>query len=285
MLEANYPLLYLFQNGNYEFSWAVNDVQSGNDYGHSEKRKGYDTAGQYHVLLPDGRTQTVQYSVDPYSGFQARVIYDGKPQEQPFTPASRPESSRALTYSPYRPSPAPSAQQTYSYAPPPKSFAPTSLVPRAPKPAFRSPTQSPRVYASRTLAPYKYRQAKTFEPAYNPVTPSSVVSRLPSAAPTASPFSPHRPAAASRFNPRARQNVHPQTQVHGHKVQEPVRGHGDDNRERTIEEMKKDDPFLRTEDELQGRDFDEPFFYPRDKNLLKPGKKIKDTSHDHDRRY
>eukprot|EP00094_Tigriopus_californicus_P008455 TCALIF_08148-PA protein Name:"Similar to resilin Pro-resilin (Drosophila melanogaster)" AED:0.26 eAED:0.26 QI:0/0/0/0.33/1/1/3/0/208 len=167
----------MVQNGNYEFSWAVNDVHSGNDYGHSEKRKGYDTAGQYHVLLPDGRTQTVQYSVDPYSGFQARVIYDGKPQEQPFIPSSRPESSGALTYSPYRPSPAPSAQQSYAYVPPPRSFAQAPQAQRVLKPVFR-PTQSPRVYSARTLAPYKYRQAKTFESAYNPVTPSSVVSHL-----------------------------------------------------------------------------------------------------------
>ncbi|TRY72440.1 hypothetical protein TCAL_08148 [Tigriopus californicus] len=183
------------ENGNYEFSWAVNDVHSGNDYGHSEKRKGYDTAGQYHVLLPDGRTQTVQYSVDPYSGFQARVIYDGKPQEQPFIPSSRPESSGALTYSPYRPSPAPSAQQSYAYVPPPRSFAQAPQAQRVLKPVFR-PTQSPRVYSARTLAPYKYRQAKTFESAYNPVTPSSVVSRLPAAAPTAAPFSARRPVTS-----------------------------------------------------------------------------------------
>lgn len=28
------------------------------------------------MLLPDGRVQTVRYSVDRYSGFQARVVYD-----------------------------------------------------------------------------------------------------------------------------------------------------------------------------------------------------------------
>ncbi len=60
----------------YTFSWSVRDDYSGNDFGHSENRAGADTSGTYHVLLPDGRVQTVTYSVDRYSGFQARVIYD-----------------------------------------------------------------------------------------------------------------------------------------------------------------------------------------------------------------
>ena len=64
--------LFFFQNAlaSYDFSWAVKDSYSGNDYGHSEKREGSDTNGRYYVQLPDGRVQTVVYNVDPYSGYQ-----------------------------------------------------------------------------------------------------------------------------------------------------------------------------------------------------------------------
>ena len=64
-------------NGGYSFAWNVIDSYSGNDYGHREDRglgtSGTDeTRGSYHVLLPDGRVQTVTYYVDPYNGFQVR---------------------------------------------------------------------------------------------------------------------------------------------------------------------------------------------------------------------
>ncbi len=40
------PLLFLQGNEvNYDFSWAVKDDYTGNDYGHSENRRGYDTSG------------------------------------------------------------------------------------------------------------------------------------------------------------------------------------------------------------------------------------------------
>ena len=62
------------ENGGYSFAWNVIDSYSGNDYGHTEDRtvaSGTDeTRGSYHVLLPDGRVQTVTYYVDPYNGFQ-----------------------------------------------------------------------------------------------------------------------------------------------------------------------------------------------------------------------
>ena len=63
--------------GNYRFSYAVEDNYSGNQFGHTENRDGAGTtAGEYHVRLPDGRIQTVEYTVD-YRGYHANVFYEG----------------------------------------------------------------------------------------------------------------------------------------------------------------------------------------------------------------
>ena len=48
------------------------------NFGQEEGRNGAATSGQYHVLLPDGRTQTVTYNVgDAYTGYVADVKYSG----------------------------------------------------------------------------------------------------------------------------------------------------------------------------------------------------------------
>ncbi|XP_011559725.3 uncharacterized protein LOC105390172 [Plutella xylostella] len=60
---------------NYEFGYRVRDHHSGNDFGHHEVKEGEKTNGAYHVLLPDGRMQKVQYSAGP-EGFHADISYD-----------------------------------------------------------------------------------------------------------------------------------------------------------------------------------------------------------------
>ena len=63
----------------YGFQYGVANDYSGLNYAHNEVRDGHATNGGYSVLLPDGRTQTVTYSVgDAYSGFVADVTYTGK---------------------------------------------------------------------------------------------------------------------------------------------------------------------------------------------------------------
>ena len=63
----------------YDFQYGVANEYSGLNYAHNEVRDGHATNGGYSVLLPDGRTQTVTYSVgDAYSGFVADVTYTGK---------------------------------------------------------------------------------------------------------------------------------------------------------------------------------------------------------------
>ncbi|XP_057365432.1 cuticle protein 10.9-like [Daphnia carinata] len=58
------------------FKWAVNDGY-GSDYSHTESSDGYVTTGTYHVQLPDGRTQIVNYKADSY-GYTADVKYEGE---------------------------------------------------------------------------------------------------------------------------------------------------------------------------------------------------------------
>ena len=72
------PPSYASEPANYNFEWAVNDDYSKNNYGQAETRSGDKTTGSYHVLLPDGRTQTVTYSVDAYGGYVADVTYEGE---------------------------------------------------------------------------------------------------------------------------------------------------------------------------------------------------------------
>ena len=50
----------------------------GAQYGQQEFRHGEKTQGEYHVRLPDGRYQSVNYQVDgaAASGFIADVSYD-----------------------------------------------------------------------------------------------------------------------------------------------------------------------------------------------------------------
>ena len=63
----------------YSFAWAVKDDPSYNDYAHQESGddKGY-VAGSYRVLLPDCRTQIVNFKVDDYTGYVADVKYEGE---------------------------------------------------------------------------------------------------------------------------------------------------------------------------------------------------------------
>ena len=74
----------------YSYDWAVKDDYSSNNYGQNESRNGDKTTGSYYVLLPDGRTQTVTYSVDGYGGYVADVTYSGEakyPEAPKYKPA------------------------------------------------------------------------------------------------------------------------------------------------------------------------------------------------------
>merc|ERR1719208_139743 len=70
---ADVPALYTWE-------YAVKDDYSSNDFGAKESRDGYLTNGKYYVALPDGRLQTVTYTVDGGNGYVPVVEYNGEAQ-------------------------------------------------------------------------------------------------------------------------------------------------------------------------------------------------------------
>ncbi len=75
----------------YNYGYGVSDPVTGSNFGANEESDGVgNTAGEYRVLLPDGRTQIVSYSVNGPSGFVANVRYEGVAAVAPVGPAYRP---------------------------------------------------------------------------------------------------------------------------------------------------------------------------------------------------
>lgn len=74
---------------NYNYAYDVKDDYATLNFGQNEGRDGYATSGKYYVLLPDGRVQTVTYSVDGKSGYVADVQYSGTAKEYKPAPAPK----------------------------------------------------------------------------------------------------------------------------------------------------------------------------------------------------
>ena len=70
----------------YEFEWAVLDEKSNNDYVHQANSDGKLVTGTYRVVLPDGRTQIVNYKADE-NGYVADVKYEGEAKYPEYKPA------------------------------------------------------------------------------------------------------------------------------------------------------------------------------------------------------
>ncbi len=102
-----------------QYQYAVKDDYSGVDFSQNENRDGYATSGSYSVALPDGRIQTVTYTVtDGESGYVADVSYQGEAQYPKYEPKPAPAYKPAPA--PYKPAPAP-------YKPAPAYPAPHSF--------------------------------------------------------------------------------------------------------------------------------------------------------------
>ena len=59
----------------FSFNWAVKDEPTMNNYAHQADSDGNVVTGSYRVLLPDGRTQIVNYRADN-NGYVANVKYE-----------------------------------------------------------------------------------------------------------------------------------------------------------------------------------------------------------------
>merc|ERR1712071_226802 len=95
---AAYPKSYDYPAMPYDFAYQVVDDYTYNNYGHKETSDGKVVSGSYNVLLPDGRTQTVTYTVDDYSGYVAKVEYAGEAKYPEYKPAYKAAAYAAPAY-------------------------------------------------------------------------------------------------------------------------------------------------------------------------------------------
>ena len=159
---------------NYQFAWEVKDDYTGNDFGQEEARSGYNTDGEYSVLLPDGRKQIVSYRVlDGESGFVADVRYEGDasyvpapaPSYKPSPPAYKPAAPA------YKPAPPPPAPKPYKPVVAPAPYRKPKAYPRQTTPAPVYTTAGPAYVPQRPRYDPRpaYRPNPTPAPAYKPV--------------------------------------------------------------------------------------------------------------------
>ncbi|XP_043224810.1 cuticle protein 7-like [Amphibalanus amphitrite] len=100
----------------YAFDYSVSDYETGSKFAANENSDGKQTSGYYTVALPDGRIQTVKYTVDDYAGYNAEVTYEGEAQypEEPVykaAPAPAPVYKAAPVYK------EPEQEPIYAYRP------------------------------------------------------------------------------------------------------------------------------------------------------------------------
>ena len=87
----------------YAYEYAVADEYSGVNFGAHEDSDGKAVKGGYQVLLPDGRTQTVNYVADHYTGYVADVKYSGA--AAPYHPPKPVPHPAPIHAAPYHPGP------------------------------------------------------------------------------------------------------------------------------------------------------------------------------------
>lgn len=77
----------------FAFGYHVKDDYY-NNFGHETKSDGHVRTGRYHVDLPDGRTQIVNYKADHY-GYVADVQYKGDAKYDDYQPSYKSDDAAA----------------------------------------------------------------------------------------------------------------------------------------------------------------------------------------------
>ncbi|XP_059087550.1 adhesive plaque matrix protein-like [Tigriopus californicus] len=219
---------------NYQFKYEVKDEYTGQDFGQEEARSGYNTDGEYQVLLPDGRRQIVTYRIDdPESGFVADVRYEGEAKEYHYEPkpvSYQPKPAYRAVEPVYKPKPVYEPKPVYkprpTYKPTPAPYKPKPVYTPAPYKPTPAPYKAPEYLP--TAAPYKAPQYSTESyvrspkarqygttpaPVYEPVTTTykPVYNPRPTYKPEPTYVSTtHKPTEPKPYrptSPKARQNI------------------------------------------------------------------------------
>ncbi|KAF0312823.1 Pro-resilin [Amphibalanus amphitrite] len=174
----------------YDFGWAVQEPDSGNEFTHEETSDGVLTSGQYRVNLPDGRVQLVTYTVRGDSGYQAEVTYEGEAQYPPTSSGQGYSSGGQPSYSApaggaARYSAPSSNQQRYS--------APSSNQQR-----YSAPSSNQQRYSAPSSNQQRYSAPSSNQQSYS--APSNTQQRYSSGSGSRSPAAPSRgfPSRAGR---------------------------------------------------------------------------------------
>lgn len=262
-LAQEYPI----KGKNYRFSYAVEDNYSGNQFGHTENRDGAGTAGVYHVRLPDGRLQTVEYTVDG-RGYHATVLYEGGspvPSLGPTSPAQFVHHEPVIYLDDGGGG---RSSLQYNYLPPPPAHPPGYTIPQPP--ATISPAYNNLRYTN-TLPhppPHPYQASySVLQPQYLPYNShnnqvaSFILPQIFDTEPAPLPGFP--PSHAAPQAPAAPAHV---SQEHLAALSLPLVRPPEPHKESG---PHAPDPYLASEKELKGKKFDDPFWYPKHRHIVK----------------
>lgn len=258
-----------FYYQDHNFSYSVEDNSSGNQFGHSETSHAGDTEGTYHVLLPDGRLQTVEYTVRRHAGFQATVQYQG------------------IARSVYQPVEA----QAYSYPSPPIQ-QPSHPIQHVSHPVVQQLSHPVQQISHPIPAPTYQKSFTAFasspsQPAAT-TSPSQLQYFTQATSPHAIIYRPvsYQPAPVTQFDPHVHNLLVSAPVHHPHAPYPPPRTvplSPPEHHEDKEGKKRPKDPYLMTEEEIkiEGRDFSNPFWYPQHRKILRKSRKEDPGEHKH----